>query len=109
MLDDEAVQVGGSNHSHATQDLYDHISSGDYPEWTLAIQTMDPADEHRYNFDPLDVTKIWPENLFPLQPVGRLVLNQNPGNFHLENEMSVGPSPQKPFAFCGQSSSLLHW
>ena len=42
--------------------------------------------EHKFDFDPLDVTKIWPENLFPLQPVGRMVLNQNPSNFFNENE-----------------------
>ena len=89
LLDDEAVQVGGSNHSHATQDLYDNIADGNYPEWTLYIQTMDPNDEDKFEFDPLDVTKIWPENLFPLQPVGRMVLNQNPSNFFLENEMLV--------------------
>lgn len=89
LLDDEAVQVGGSNHSHATQDLYDHIATGDYPEWTLFIQTMNPADEDKFDFDPLDVTKIWPEDVFPLQPVGRMVLNQNPSNFFSENEMLV--------------------
>lgn len=44
------------------------------------------ADEHNYEFDPLDVTKVWPEDRFPLQPVGRLVLNQNIDNFHNENE-----------------------
>ena len=43
LLEDEAIQVGGSNHSHATQDLYDNIAQGNYPEWTLYIQTMDPA------------------------------------------------------------------
>ena len=73
LLDDDAVTVGGGNHSHATQDLYDAIAAGDYPEWQLAIQTMRPADEHKFDFDPLDVTKIWPEDLFPLQPVGRMV------------------------------------
>lgn len=86
LLDDEAVIVGGKNHSHATKDLYDAIAAGDYPEWTLCIQTMDPADEDKFDFDPLDVTKIWPENLFPLQPVGRMVLNKNPDNFFNDNE-----------------------
>ena len=38
LLEDEAITVGGSNHSHATQDLYDAISAGDYPEWKLLIQ-----------------------------------------------------------------------
>jgi catalase len=40
----------------------------------------------RFSFDPLDVTKIWPEDVFPLQPVGRMVLNRNPDNFFNENE-----------------------
>jgi catalase len=40
----------------------------------------------RFDFDPLDVTKVWPEELFPLQPVGRLVLNRNIDNFFNENE-----------------------
>ena len=38
LLEDEAITVGGSNHSHATQDLYDAIGAGDYPEWKLLIQ-----------------------------------------------------------------------
>ena len=47
---------------------------------------MDPKDEDKFDFDPLDVTKIWPEHLFPMQPVGRMVLNKNPDNFFTENE-----------------------
>jgi hypothetical protein len=47
---------------------------------------MDPKDEDKFDFDPLDVTKVWPEHLFPLQPVGRMVLNKNPDNFFTENE-----------------------
>jgi len=86
LLEEEAIRVGGSNHSHATQDLYDSIAAGDYPEWTLCIQTMELADEDKFDFDPLDVTKIWPEDIFPLQPVGRMVLNRNPDNFFNENE-----------------------
>jgi catalase len=73
LLDDEAAQIGGRNHSHATADLFEAIAKGDYPEWQLCIQTMNIADEHRFDFDPLDVTKTWPEDLFPLQPVGRMV------------------------------------
>jgi catalase len=86
LMDDEAVTVGGQNHSHATADLFNAIAAGDYPEWTLCIQTMNPADEDSFDFDPLDVTKTWPEDLFPLQPVGRMVLNCNPDNFFQENE-----------------------
>lgn len=86
LMDDEAVVVGGTNHSHATKDLYEAVANGDYPEWTLMIQCMDPADQEKFDFDPLDVTKTWPEDLFPLQPVGRMVLNRNPDNFFNDNE-----------------------
>jgi len=86
LTDEEAIQVGGSNHSHATKDLYEAIAAGDYPEWTLCIQTMDPKDEDKFDFDPLDDTKTWPEEIFPLQPIGRMVLNRNPDNFFAENE-----------------------
>ena len=62
-----------SARAFALQDLFEAIARGDYPEWQLCIQTMSPADEERFDFDPLDVTKVWPEDLFPLQPVGRMV------------------------------------
>lgn len=86
LLEEEAIKVGGSNHSHATKDLYDSIAAGNYPEWKLFIQTIDPDHEDRFDFDPLDVTKTWPEDILPLQPVGRLVLNKNIDNFFAENE-----------------------
>ncbi|GLT46057.1 hypothetical protein SLA2020_198450 [Shorea laevis] len=87
LLEEEAIKVGGTNHSHATQDLYDSIAAGNYPEWKLYIQTIDPDHEDRFDFDPLDSTKTWPEDIVPLQPVGRLVLNRNIDNFFAENEM----------------------
>ncbi|KAG6545799.1 hypothetical protein Mapa_012760 [Marchantia paleacea] len=87
LLDEEAIIVGGTNHSHATQDLYENIAAGNYPEWSLYIQTMDPSMEDKVDFDPLDTTKTWPEDLFPLQPVGKMVLNKNIDNHFAENEM----------------------
>ncbi|KAJ6773413.1 CATALASE [Salix purpurea] len=56
------------------------------PSGNCFIQTIDPDHEDRFDFDPLDVTKIWPEDILPLQPVGRLVLNKNIDNFFAENE-----------------------
>ncbi|PAM56018.1 catalase HPII, partial [Acinetobacter baumannii] len=81
LTDEEAIKVGGSNHSHATQDLYDSIAAGNYPEWKLYIQTIGPDHEDQFDFDPLDVTKWWPEDIIPLQPGGRLVLSKNIDNF----------------------------
>ncbi|KAK1419699.1 hypothetical protein QVD17_28971 [Tagetes erecta] len=86
LMDDEAIKIGGANHSHATQDLYDSIQAGNYPEWKLFLQVIDPDHEDRLDFDPLDGTMTWPEDIIPLQPVGRMVLNKNIDNFFAENE-----------------------
>ncbi|KAK9819827.1 hypothetical protein WJX72_002822 [[Myrmecia] bisecta] len=94
MTDDEAQSIGEFNmrHSHATHDLYNSIADGKGPEYSFSIQTMDPADEDKFDFDPLDCTKVWPEEQFPLQPVGRMVLDRNIDNFHNESE-SIAFSP----------------
>ncbi len=80
----EADRIG--NFNHATQDLYEAIERGDFPEWEMSVQLMsdDPHDE--LDFDPLDATKVWPEEQFPLLPVGRLVLDRNPSNYFAEVE-----------------------
>jgi len=82
--DAEAIQA--KNFNHATQDLYDAIERGEYPEWELQVQIMEDNDHPELSFDPLDPTKIWPPELFPLQPVGRMVLNKNPENYFAEVE-----------------------
>ncbi|KAK9059867.1 hypothetical protein SSX86_020571 [Deinandra increscens subsp. villosa] len=86
LMDDEAIKIGGANHSHATQDLYDSIQAGKFPEWKLFLQVIDPDHEDRLDFDPLDGTMTWPDDIIPLQPVGRMVLNKNIDNFFAENE-----------------------
>ncbi|KAK9109437.1 hypothetical protein Sjap_017497 [Stephania japonica] len=85
-LFDDIDQPAGSNHSHATQDLYDSSAAGNYPEWKLFIQIIDLDHEDKFDFDPLDVTKTWPEDILPLMPVDRMVLNKNVDNFFAENE-----------------------
>lgn len=82
---DAAVVQGQDLGSH-TKDLYDAIERGDYPEWELSVQMMDDSDHPELDFDPLDDTKVWPEELFPLMPVGRMVLNRAPENFFTESE-----------------------
>ena len=95
------------NHSHATKDLYDTIASGSFPEWRLYIQTMNPADEDKWDFDPMDTTKIWPEELFPLQPVGRMVLNKNLDNFFNENEqLAFSPGVVPPGIYYSNDKML---
>ncbi|MES2605668.1 MAG: catalase, partial [Pseudomonadota bacterium] len=62
------------------------IEAGAYPEWELALQVFDEEQADRFSFDVLDATKIIPEELVPLRPIGRMVLNRNPDNFFAETE-----------------------
>ncbi len=86
---EEAEKIQGKNFNHATQDLYDAIEQGDYPEWELYVQIMSDDEHPELDFDPLDDTKIWPEDQFPWLPVGKMVLNKNPENFFEEVEQSA--------------------
>jgi catalase len=66
--------------------LREAIEKGHYPEWELGIQMVEEADEHRFDFDLLDATKIIPEELVPVKRIGKLTLNRNPDNFFAETE-----------------------
>ena len=85
----EAERLAGEDPDVATRDLYDTIASGKTVEWELYVQIMDIADELKQTFDPLDVTKTWPEDKFPLMKVGRMVLDRNPENFFSEVEQAA--------------------
>jgi catalase len=85
----EAEEIQAKNFNHATQDLYEAIERGDYPEWELLVQIMSDDDHPELDFDPLDDTKLWPEDQFPWLPVGRMVLNRNPQNYFAEVEQSA--------------------
>ncbi|SET33534.1 catalase [Salinibacillus kushneri] len=86
---EEAKKIQGENFNHATQDLYDAIEKGDYPEWELFVQIMSDDEHSELDFDPLDDTKLWPEEQFPWLPVGKMVLNKNPENFFEEVEQAA--------------------
>ena len=83
---DEAQNISGKDPDFHRRDLWDAIESGAFPEWELGIQVVPEADEHRFDFDLLDPTKIIPEELVPVQRVGKLTLNRNPDNFFAETE-----------------------
>ncbi|WP_248929956.1 catalase [Paenibacillus hamazuiensis] len=94
---DEAAAVQAVDFNHATKDLYNHIAHGDFPKWDLYVQLLDPSDYDRLEFDPLDPTKLWPEELYPLHKVGTMTLNRNPLNFFAEVEQSAfAPSALVP-------------
>ena len=85
----EATRLAGEDPDIATRDLYDTIASGKTVEFELYVQIMQLADELRQDFDPLDATKTWPEDKFPLMPVGKMVLNRNPENYFAEVEQAA--------------------
>jgi len=83
---DEAVRISGADPDFHRRDLWEAIESGNFPEWELGLQIFTEEQAASFPFDILDATKIVPEELVPLTPVGRLVLNRNPDNFFAETE-----------------------
>ena len=83
---DEAVKINGADPDFHRRDLWNSIRAGDFPEWTLGVQLFDDTFADSFEFDVLDATKLIPEELVPVQPVGRLVLNQTVDNFFAETE-----------------------
>jgi catalase len=82
----EAEAIQAKNFNHATQDLFDNIKKGNFPKWELSVQIMSDDEHPELDFDPLDDTKIWPEDKFPFLPVGMMTLNKNPENYFAEVE-----------------------
>jgi catalase len=83
---DESVKLYGADPDSQRRDLHDAIASGAFPEYEFAVQAFDEKTASRFPFDVLDATKLIPEELVPLTPVGRMVLNRNPDNFFAETE-----------------------
>jgi catalase len=83
---DEAVKISGADPDFHRRDLWERIESGNYPEYELGLQIFTEEQAEQFSFDILDATKIIPEELVPITPVGRMVLNRNPDNFFAETE-----------------------
>jgi catalase len=83
---DEAVKISGADPDYHRRDLWEAIDAGEYPEWELGLQIFTEEQARQFSFDILDATKIVPEELVPVQIVGRMVLNRNPDNFFAETE-----------------------
>jgi catalase len=90
---DEAVKISGADSDFHRRDLWEAIEAGAYPEYELGLQVFTEEQADKFSFDVLDATKIVPEELVPLRPVGKMVLNRNPDNFFAETEQ---------VAFCTQ-------
>ena len=105
LTQDEADHMAGADADYHTRDLFDAISKGDCPSWTLYMQIMPFDDAETYRYNPFDLTKVWPHGDYPLIKVGRLTLNRNPTDHHTEIEQAafepnnlvpgIGISPDK--------------
>ncbi len=83
---DEAVKISGADSDFHRRDLWEAIESGAYPEYELGVQMFSEEEAEGFTFDILDPTKIVPEELVPVTPIGKMVLNRNPDNFFAETE-----------------------
>ncbi|WP_309604088.1 catalase [Phenylobacterium sp.] len=86
---DEAVKIAGADPDFHRRDLHEAIASGAFPEWEFGVQLLSQAQADALPFDILDATKLIPEELVPIQVVGRMVLNRNPDNFFAETEQAA--------------------
>jgi catalase len=83
---DEAVKISGADPDFHRRDLWEAIESGEYPQYELGVQVFTEEQAEGFSFDVLDATKIVPEELVPVTPIGRMTLNRNPDNFFAETE-----------------------
>jgi catalase len=83
---DEAVKIAGADPDFQRRDLFESITKGAFPEWDLAVQLFSEEDAAGFDFDHLDATKLIPEEVVPLQVIGRMVLDRYPDNFFAETE-----------------------
>lgn len=83
---DEAAKIIGADPDFHRRDLWEAIEAGAFPEWELGIQVFTEAEAEKFSFDVLDPTKLVPEELVPVNVIGKMTLNRNPDNFFAETE-----------------------
>ncbi|MDP3180495.1 MAG: catalase, partial [Bacteroidota bacterium] len=81
---DEAQKISGKDSDFHRRDLWEAIESGNFPEWNFGVQIVEEKDEFKFDFDLLDPTKLIPEEIVPVQIIGKMTLNRNPDNFFAE-------------------------
>ncbi|PHR15792.1 MAG: catalase [Sphingopyxis sp.] len=118
LTQDEAVKKAGEDSDYHRRDLFDAIHEGNGPSWTLKWQIMPYEDAKTYRINPFDLTKTWPHEDYPLIEVGKLVLNENPVDFHTQIEQlafqpnnmvpGIGLSPDKMLLARGFSYADAH-
>ena len=85
----EADKLQATNTEHATMDLFNNIKAGNFPKWDLYVQLLKPAEFDALDFNPLDVTKVWPESVSKMHLAGTMTLNKNVDNYFQEVEQSA--------------------
>ena len=94
---DLAGQLASSDPDYSIRDLFNAIASGNFPSWTMYVQIMTYQQAEKWHLNPFDITKVWPHAEFPLIPVGKLTLNENPSNYFAQIEqVSMCPSALVP-------------
>ena len=80
---------------------------------------MSFEEAEKWEFNPFDLTKVWPHGEFPLRQVGKLVFNRNPKNYFAEVEQlafspahlvpGIEPSPDKMLqvSFCNMYLNMM--
>lgn len=97
MTGEESTALIGSDRESHQRDLFQSIEQGDFPRWRFCIQVMTEAQAAEFEYNPFDLTKVWPHGRFPLIEVGILELNRNPQNYFAEVEQaSFSPSATVP-------------
>lgn len=86
LTDDQAKKLNGENPDYGASELIGAIESGNFPTYTVYVQTMTPEQAENFRYNILDLTKVWPHKEFPLRPIGKLVLNENVQNYFAEIE-----------------------
>ena len=86
---DEALKLAGQDPDFHRKDLYEAINNGVYPTWKFGIQTLKESQQDDFDFDILDATKVWPEDLVPVRYIGELELNRNVDEFFTQTEQAA--------------------
>lgn len=89
LTQDEANAIQATQIEHATLDLHNEIKKGNFPKWDLYVQMLKKEDFDKLDFNPVDVTKIWPEAVAKSVKVGTMTLNQNPTNYFQQVEQAA--------------------
>lgn len=89
MTGEESAKLIGENRESHQKDLFESIEKGDYPKWKVYVQIMPEKEADKTDYDPFDLTKVWPHKDYPLIELGMLELNKNPENYHAEVEQAA--------------------